>query len=70
MDLLQCPSCESRFYVPGDGAPPGQHCSRCGAGLVLSRHHVSSIPLDARCLGEPRMSALGSRDPLGSEALA
>ena len=75
MDLLQCPRCESRFYVPGDGAPPGQLCTRCGADLVLSRHHISSIPLDARSMGghggpEAHFAIGISSDPPASEVPA
>ena len=75
MDLLTCSSCKCRYYVPGNAAPDGQHCSRCGADLVVSLHGIRSIPLDARGLGVrvgpgPRVTAEAGRDHLSSGVFA
>jgi hypothetical protein len=67
MELLACTGCKRRFYVPGNAAPEGKHCSQCGADLVVSLHGIRSIPLDARGLGvrsgpRPRVTTEAGRN--------
>jgi hypothetical protein len=50
MDLLACSGCGSRFYAPSIGFSESRCCSQRGGGLSLTRHAITSIPLDARWL--------------------
>jgi hypothetical protein len=54
MDLLACPECGRRFYLPWAKPDVRRSCPRCGGDLALARHGLSSIPLDARWLDARR----------------
>jgi hypothetical protein len=76
MDLLACAECDRRFYAPGDGPFTGR-CPRCGGGFDLSRHRITSIPLDARSLeapvtprGVPTVTAMAERGEISSRWFA
>jgi hypothetical protein len=59
VNLVACSECDHRFYGVGVGLPERHRCPRCGGGLDLSLHDITSIPLDARWL-DP---AAARRDP-------
>jgi hypothetical protein len=57
MDLLACPACGRRFYVPAAGISSRHSCPHCMHGLDLALRDMASIPLDARWLGSEGHSA-------------
>jgi hypothetical protein len=56
MDLLACPECGHRFYLPRAGGV-SHWCPSCGHGLDLALRDLASIPLDARWLGSNGLAA-------------
>jgi hypothetical protein len=56
MDLLACSHCDRRFCVTGARLAESRSCPRCGGGLALALHGMTSIPLDARWL-DPRVGS-------------
>jgi hypothetical protein len=77
MDLLACSHCDRRFCVTGVRPAENRSCPRCGGGLALALHGMTSIPLGARWFyprvgprSAPTVTAMADMDGIGSKGSA